>query len=362
MKTFDLRVTFDTPAFLGDAEQSGRWRTPPFKSLLRQWWRVAYAAGRPSVETAEMRVAEGRLFGSAAGGSGQRSLVRLRFDGWQSGALRADQWKAVVPGFVHSEVKGGITITADTYLGFGRVPPTAQGKTTLRKANGCAIDEGEHRQLGLALAPRSDKASESAAYCQGLTDTLSLINLYGTVGGRSRNGWGSLRLEGPDLNPFFSVEPYLCNWRELIANEWASGIGKDDRGPLVWSTGPHESWRAAMSELAKVRYLVRTKFSLAGLPSPHRAPTDRHWLAYPVTGHVVSPWGRNARLPNTLRFKVRRSGDSFTGVVFHMPAKPVDQPFRPDPAALVRVWSVVHATLDEFARDGSALRLQRVKY
>ena len=34
-------VRFTTPAFLGDAEQNGAWRTPPFKALLRQWWRVS---------------------------------------------------------------------------------------------------------------------------------------------------------------------------------------------------------------------------------------------------------------------------------------------------------------------------------
>ncbi|PZP56463.1 MAG: hypothetical protein DI596_10305, partial [Azospira oryzae] len=39
-------VRFLTPAFLGDAEQNARWRTPPFKHLLREWWRVAYAADR----------------------------------------------------------------------------------------------------------------------------------------------------------------------------------------------------------------------------------------------------------------------------------------------------------------------------
>lgn len=38
MKRFEYQVKFLTPAFLGDAEQSGRWRTPPLKTLLRQWW------------------------------------------------------------------------------------------------------------------------------------------------------------------------------------------------------------------------------------------------------------------------------------------------------------------------------------
>ena len=57
-------VSFVTPAFLGDAEQNGAWRTPPFKALLRQWWRVA-AAKDHDYNYAKLREAEGRLFGNA---------------------------------------------------------------------------------------------------------------------------------------------------------------------------------------------------------------------------------------------------------------------------------------------------------
>ncbi len=42
MQKLTYEVRFTTPAFLGNAEQKGQWRTPPFKALLRQWWRVAY--------------------------------------------------------------------------------------------------------------------------------------------------------------------------------------------------------------------------------------------------------------------------------------------------------------------------------
>ena len=67
MITRSYTVRFLTPAFLGDAEQNGAWRTPPFKALLRQWWRVAYVRGRePSTAlVAQMRETEGRLFGNA---------------------------------------------------------------------------------------------------------------------------------------------------------------------------------------------------------------------------------------------------------------------------------------------------------
>jgi CRISPR-associated protein Cmr1 len=66
MKTLSLQLQFHTPAFLGDATQSARWRTPPFKAQLRQWWRVAYAAQRQfAVNVGEMRDIEGHLFGHA---------------------------------------------------------------------------------------------------------------------------------------------------------------------------------------------------------------------------------------------------------------------------------------------------------
>ena len=34
MQKMKYRVRFLTPAFLGNAEQSGQWRTPPFKAQL----------------------------------------------------------------------------------------------------------------------------------------------------------------------------------------------------------------------------------------------------------------------------------------------------------------------------------------
>ena len=52
MEKLEYKVSFLTPAFLGNAGQEGQWRSPPFKALLRHWWRVvryshgAGAAGR----------------------------------------------------------------------------------------------------------------------------------------------------------------------------------------------------------------------------------------------------------------------------------------------------------------------------
>src|SRR5690554_4603831 len=100
MKQLNYTVRFLTPAFLGNAEQEGQWRTPPFKALLRQWWRVAYAAEKNfSVDIASMRREEGLLFGHAwleddkneQGNkiSARKSQVRIRLNSTEPGR---DAW------------------------------------------------------------------------------------------------------------------------------------------------------------------------------------------------------------------------------------------------------------------------------
>ena len=44
MRELTYQVSFNTPTFLGNAEQQDQWRTPTFKAMLRQWWRMVKAA------------------------------------------------------------------------------------------------------------------------------------------------------------------------------------------------------------------------------------------------------------------------------------------------------------------------------
>jgi hypothetical protein len=50
VKKLEYTVRFTTPAFLGNAEQAGQWRTPPFKAMIR----VAAAQG-PAPEPQQCR-------------------------------------------------------------------------------------------------------------------------------------------------------------------------------------------------------------------------------------------------------------------------------------------------------------------
>lgn len=350
MKKFEYLVRFTTPAFLGNAEQNAQWRTPPIKALLRQWWRVAWAAdnGLPNGDAAveRMRREEGLLFGHAwlendtferdgrqVKTAARKSLLRLRLDRWSEG--KQTSWQAL-PRVKHPEVK--FDIGSDLYLGYGPLTLPKGGKALTLKAN-AAIQAGESATFSLAVpeehAPRIERA-------------LWLMNRYGTLGGRSRNGWGSFVLEPAGDTPALPTvldATLLRPWRDALKLDWPHAIGVDEQGPLAWQTEPFDDWKATMRRLAEIKIGLRTQFKFtSGKHAP--APEDRHWLSYPVTNHSVAPWGGNARLPNSLRFKVRALPDSkLIGVIFHVPCLPPPS-FNPNRTAIERVWQQVHAFLD----------------
>ena len=344
----EYAVRFNTPAFLGNAEQGGQWRTPPFKHLLREWWRVAWAEklGYPA-DISAMRAEEARLFGSAADGSGNRSLVRIRLGRWDMG--KEQKWDHD-PKVEHPEVRNNnnkiVPVGSQLYLGYGPLAYDKKSKGTRLKAN-AAIQSGETAVFRIAFPDEDSALLDRAA---------DLMSALGAVGGRSRNGWGSFELMDGDKAIFPDSLP-LRKWQDCLSLEWAHAIGQDENGALVWCTGEFSDWRKLMQELARIKIALRTWFQFhLGGNAPR--PEDRHWLSYPVTNHSVKPWddmvkrqevkkkGLGNRLPNSLRFKLRQDQNGkYYGVIFHMPCKPPAE-FNPSVETLKAVWNKVHAYLD----------------
>lgn len=357
MKQFKYHVRFTTPAFLGNAEQSGQWRTPPIKALLRQWWRVVWAAdhGFPADVNA-MRQEEGRLFGVASDGDGdsRRSLVRIRLDRWEEGALTKTTWGRQEldksrEGVHHPEVGN---IGPKLYLGYGPLVvekvvekveqrgQKPQYATVLK--NNAAIQAGEAATLSIAFpemhAPRLERA-------------LWLMDRYGTLGGRSRNGWGSFSLrplpsgEGRGEGKPLAGSTPLRFWQDCLNLDWPHAIGQDERGALIWQTQPFDDWKALMRRLAEIKIGLRRLFLFPN-ERPDGEVHDRHWLSYPVTKHNVREWDRNKlRLPNCLRFKVRATPEGkLVGVIFHVPHLP-PAAFRPNRQDIETVWTQVYRFL-----------------
>jgi CRISPR-associated protein Cmr1 len=342
MKKLSFQLHFHTPAFLGDATQSARWRTPPFKAQLRQWWRVAYAARRQfAVNVGEMRDIEGHLFGHAwlegdkdADGkkvAARRSEVRIRLSQWDAGTLKT--WEPL-PSVTHKEVK--FPVGSDLYMGYGPLVLEKGARQPTLKAN-AAIQAKERAQMAIAY-PEEDAPL--------IDHALQLMHLYGTVGGRSRNAWGSYSLIHAEEKAAQTGTPPIRALADCLKLDWPHAVGADAQGALIWQTQPHKDWAGLMKTLAQIKIALRTQFAFNSGKNAS-APEDRHWLSYPVTNHSVTRWGNNARLPNTLRFKVRSTADGqLVGVVFHMPHKPPVE-FGSSPQTLERIWRQVHSHLDQ---------------
>ena len=237
-KTYRLQLA--SPAFLGDADQKGTWRTPPLKALIREWWRIAVAP-QVAYEVGALKTQEKGLFGTAAddGSDGnQRSKIRLALSNWRAGSCK--QWEPGEARVTHPEVKDRNTgkerpVGAELYLGYG--PLVFQQGTQLN--NGAALQAKEENTLKLAHAEEHDEA---------LTLALTLAHWFGTIGGRSRNGWGSLgwqALAGAPALPVLSkaaLEHTGCTrpLARCLDLDWPHAIGTDAKGALVWrSSRPH---------------------------------------------------------------------------------------------------------------------------
>ena len=338
METFKYRARFMTPAFLGNAAQCGQWRTPPFKALLRQWWRVVWASGNGfPLDSGEMRHAEGLLFGNAWPDHGSRkSAVRIRLSRWDLGK------KSVLQGGRSASGRGPGSANRQgddlLFLGYGPLS-SASGKSRQ------AIDARETADLSIAAPKGAMNEIRSA---------LALIDAYGAVGGRSRNGWGSLSLQPLGGSPAHVTD--LLRWSRPLAKalelDWPHAIGKDDTDLLVWKTHRvYDDWGDLMCDLAKIRTGLVGMFG--AINNPERSePAERHWLSYPVTEREVRSWGSEYRLPNSLRFKVRPDPmvpGGLRGVVFHMPCLPPPQ-FGPRKEVITQVWRKSHKLLDELVR------------
>jgi CRISPR-associated protein Cmr1 len=354
---FTLR--FLTPAFLGDAEQNGRWRTPPIKALLRQWWRVLNWS-KAQQDWRSMREAEGRLFGNAwlekdCRPAHCKSPVRMRLDpSWARGTLSTQRWPKDFDS-VQTTRSGG-SVPADLYLGYGPIQ-RSRGNTTMRTA----IEPEATAKL--RLLPPHEHSQEIAA-------ALALIQWFGAIGSRSRNGWGSIWLdakgETPPLPPLRRSERLLDavsrNWSDCHTLDWPHAIGSDDDGPLIWCTEEFGNWRQAIGALANVRLAVRR--AAKTIRNPGGCAAALHYLGYPAGTGTQNPWKLEVadkrdtlRLASPLRFKVAPAGGGVRGIVFHVPcAVPAafldqvrnhsDRAWLANAANLRNAWQRIHETLD----------------
>lgn len=324
------RVRFLTPAFLGDADQNGRWRTPPFKHLLREWWRIAYFASHADNFSLEaMRREEGLLFGHAwldddtvqvhgraRKVQARRSRVRIRLET----ETEERAWNKGRQSGVKPLSTGGDT----SYAWFGLVD--ARSKQDLR--TGIRPGEAEGRRvLKLAWPEREDNRMHAV---------LRLIRDFGQIGSRSRGGWGAVHLD--DIEPLESTQwqRFARPLEDCLATGWPASFAVDAGGLMFWnSRQTFEHWPELMDFVARRRKEIR---------KPLKMSPDMNLRA------VLGSAKDGDRLANPLRWRPVLEADGTLRVqIFAMPWRVIDQvkSIRLSESNLAVAWQNVARTLDQ---------------
>jgi CRISPR-associated protein Cmr1 len=323
------------------------------------WWHTVKG---PTIQT--LREAEGDLFGWAADTEkkAKKSQVLLRLESWRQGNQTDQDFNKIqFPDVKHLELKDREgrpkPVAASLYLGYGPINPE-RGAAVLKRAR--ALAAGENQTLTVAFPSGAEGILENA---------MQLISLFGTLGGRSRNGWGSLNLvpeesasaQWPPVDGFFDpkalqarewLKKFSEDYQTTFMYDWCHSIGKDGEGLLLWCTEARDRWEEVFRDLAEAKIAFRTQFHFQG-GGTHLKLCDRQILAYPVTSHFLSAWGQTSRLANQILFKVLADGDQHRGLVVHMPhglPKPLREKLDPNTKNTlkereIKVWSEVHQTL-----------------
>ena len=305
MEKLEYSLSFNTPAFIGNEQQEGQLRTPPFKALIRHWWRFVWVS-KNGLDVDQMRKCESDLFGNVSGerNSSQQSKFRIRIP-WEDGTV--------------NEVHSG------RYLLYGKIDK-GNVKTSIATENSFALQIAVPRECVTEI-----------------DTTMALIHYYGSIGGRSRNGWGSIHLESqPRQLELSKISAYTRNWQVALDEGWPHAIGTDDRGPLIWQTATCQNWDQVMSKLSEIRKEISKSVKIFS--------NGRRWLSYPVKDITIREFEENnRRIPNALRFKVRidpMNPQRVQGIIFFVPSVPskVLGQYRSD---IHTVWNHAFGQLDQ---------------
>lgn len=310
-------IEFITPTFLGGADGNAEIRTAPFKNLLRRWWRIANGNLSPE----ELWKKESRLFGSTekdpdTGKIFGKSKVELKIEQPQSNTV-----------YISSETEKS-DLKRFLYLGYGPVQAKS-ADTRFYIKSGLIVSAS-------IIVPKSEKDT--------LIRVLTLINLFGTVGSRSRKGFGSIAIlpkldteEGGfklyNIKKLREEIPYLHKGNEMISGDkkqYPYYLSSDEKGMFCWNTTQKSSYQEVLSDMTDIYRNVVGEAKKA-------SSSGRTILgsANEVRNTEIK------RIPSPLILKVVKQGDKYSGRILHLAYNISDEIKQQD-----KVWHAIYEYLD----------------
>ncbi len=200
MKTLKATYRIITPMFIGDAEQKATdLRPPSIKGALRFWWRALNWKKFLSLQ--KLHEKEGRLFGSAAtdNDSGGQGCFLLQVS-QQPKINPDDTW----PKNANS---------GSGYMGYGLMESGKEEEGNHQEHRAAIKEIRNEFVISLIFKPKTSNSDIEA-----IKETLEIWGLFGGLGSRVRNGFGSVSLLSLDQTNYeYSLDEYCAKISDLLS-------------------------------------------------------------------------------------------------------------------------------------------------
>ncbi len=319
-----------TPMFLGNSDQEAELRAAPFKGLLRYWWRVAQGQNFAAENYQGLLQQENEIFGSADDKGGKSHV-----------AISVTTPELLSP-------------SKDAFKNTGKIDHPECEKShhktdPLNYLAGMGLIHFRNGILHSYLRPGGKftlKITASEQMAPSVQKSIELLNTFGAIGSRSRNGWGCFSSNGLSS----TADVHIVDFRKTFDRDYPHCLGQDENGPLFWQTKKNQSsWEYCMKDLAEAYIAIRagdTKKQIQKLEVNSGNPPDRHVLGYPVTNHSVNRWGKTARHGSALRLLVRKEDNGYRGYFLHLPHLFSNKMWPNGKDRQIKIWQQVHQNLD----------------
>ena len=328
----DFTVEFLTPCFLGGADQNAEVRVAPFKAGLRYWWRVLYGQKYGD----KLKSVEDEIFGTAK--SDAKTRVGKSRVIWEFVDSRIDyQEEKTITSFtkikygsdkVYEKISDRDRITHAkigskdnrmnilNYLALGKF--TLDDENDVNPKNNKPIKKNYRfmkpgSRISFNVRISSEKKSE-------IIDALKFFIMFGGVGGKSRNGFGSM----------YSKEIDELSWSgnvdfSKVKNDFP-GFSKDFA--YLESTGLRQ-WDLALTKIGEAYRNTRISkienkhhFEKRGLIARPIIPNSYDDNKRSSDGKIrkdTAPFSTKDRIPKNFYIGVRKEQNDFIGYILILP-------------------------------------------
>lgn len=288
----DFEIEFVTPTFLGGADGNAEIRTAPFKTVLRYWWRVLFGKKYMS----QLKQKEDEIFGSTE----MASKVRLQIVSTSNVNINKNNFQKF--SMQHNYGSHLIQINILDYL--------AYGKHEYVKGQGNVYAYSHIEPSAKIKFSLSKRLSEEHAY--EVKDAIKAFVMFGGVGSRARNGYGSIyceEIENWSWNNKIQCDSCLAEF-PVISKEIRLYETKESFG----------TWEEALARIGK--NYIEARLSLE---NPHHFER-RAFLAKPIISKQdkfnIPKDVQKDRLPKNLYLHVKKTdADKFVGQILIIPVQ-----------------------------------------